>query len=506
MRRLILSASILALAACDRGGGASAPPVIIPQINTAPIFTSAAAAQAPENMSGTIYTATADDADDDALSYSLAGSSDATLFDFNTADQTLSFKTPPNFEKPQDADADNIYSVTLQVTDGRASVSLDLAVTVTNVDQTVQVRRVVDNLRLPIYIDGLPDGTGRILVFEKRGRIRLVDPTARTTDAVDFMNLASDINFTGERGVLGIAFSPDFENDRTFYLNCNNLAGDTEIRRYKTMAGRLDIGDPATKEVLLTYSQSGDAHIGGWIGFDPSGLLFITAGDGTDLNTAQDDTLLLGKILRIDVNGDDYPDDETRNYAIPPGNMFSDPADGRPEIFSKGLRNPFRASFDPLTGDLLVVDVGANRREEINRLPIDDATRNFGWPLVEGTLPLRGTAQPDFTLPVSEYAHGDGPRQGASITGGYVYQGPVEALQNQYIFGDFVNNRFWAVPAAALVDGEVLSSDRYQILTEDFAPDISNFNLVSGFGTDVAGNLYIASYFGQEVFRLEAAE
>ncbi len=233
--------------------------------------------------------------------------------------------------------------------------------------------------------------------------------------------------------------------------------------------------------------------------------MLIPFGDGGDLNTSQNDNLLLGKVVRIDVSHDDFPADDLRDYAIPAGNTFeANPAAGLPEIYAKGLRNPFRASFDPVSGDLIIADVGGQRKEEINRLPLDDNSRNFGWPLVEGTLPLRGTQTPDLTLPVSEYDHGAGERQGESIIGGYVYRGPVEALQDSYIFGDFVNEFFWSVPVRDLVDGQVLSSDAYNILTDDFVPDVSDYNLVSSFGEDEQGNIYIASYFGGEIFRMEA--
>ena len=210
-------------------------------------------------------------------------------------------------------------------------------------------------------------------------------------------------------------------------------------------------------------------------------------------------------MLRLDVDADDFPADDTRDYAVPAGNSFTSLTDGLPEIFAVGLRNPFRASFDPVTGDLLIGDVGQNAIEEISRLPIDDSSLNFGWNLIEGTQDFNGTAQPDFTPPVAEYSHGSGPREGNSVTGGHIYAGPVEALQNVYIFGDFVSANIWGLPAEDLINGQTVASADFDILTLDFTPNQETIDNVASFGTDALQNLYIVDFDG-DIFKLDAAD
>lgn len=502
---------IAALAACGgggSGGGAaqSTPPA---PSNAAPSFSSAAQVDVDENTGGSFYTAAASDADGDTLSYSILSSGDGALFQIDTSSGEVSFVTAPDFEAPGDAGADNAYNLTIRVTDGRGGQA-DLAVTVTvrDVVQAVQVRRVGTGLSQPLYLAGLPDGSGRVLVVEKGGAVRLLNPDTGAVDGVDFMDVSGSISTDGERGLLGLALSPDFSTDRTVYVNVTNAAGDTEIRRYQTFSGRLDQVDPATADVILTIGQPQSNHNAGWIGFDASGFLVIPTGDGGGSgdpgNFAQNTSSLLGKVLRIDVSGDDFPADDARDYAIPAGNTFDgNPSGGAPEIFAIGVRNPFRASFDPATGDLLMADVGQGAREEVDRLLMDDATRNFGWRVREGTLAFGGANDPSFTPPVTEYAHGSGPREGRSITGGYVYTGPVEALQGEYVFADFISGNVWSVPAANLVDGQTLAASEYTLRTTEFVPDAGALSRITSFGLDGVNNLYI-TVIGGDVFRVEA--
>ena len=190
--------------------------------------------------------------------------------------------------------------------------------------------------------------------------------------------------------------------------------------------------------------------------------------------------------------------------SIPAGNTFTDPANGLPEIFATGLRNPFQSSFDPVSGDLLIGDVGQGAIEEINRLPMTDNSFNFGWAVREGTAFFKGPDQPEFTPPVAEYPRGTGPREGQSVTGGLVYQGPVEAYQGTYIFGDFISNNVWGIPVADLVNGQTVPASQFSILNAEFVPDQGNLTSIAAFGTDEAGNLYIVS-LGGDIFRMEAA-
>ncbi|MEO1188251.1 MAG: PQQ-dependent sugar dehydrogenase, partial [Pseudomonadota bacterium] len=281
----------------------------------------------------------------------------------------------------------------------------------------------------------------------------------------------------------------------------------TELRRFTTFAATPDQVDPSTSDIILTFGQPDTNHNAGWIGFDATGFLIFPTGDGggsgDPSDFAQNPQSLLGKVLRLDVTGDDFPGDDTRDYSIPAGNTFSDPADGLPEIFAVGLRNPFQSSFDPISGDLLIGDVGQGAIEEVSRLPMTDSSFNFGWAVREGTAFFKGSNQPEFTDPVAEYSHGVGLREGRSITGGLVYQGPVEALQNTYIFGDFISDNVWGIPVADLVNGQTVASSAFEVLTDDFTPDAGSLTSIAAFGTDEADNLYIVS-LGGDVFRLEA--
>jgi hypothetical protein len=258
--------------------------------------------------------------------------------------------------------------------------------------------------------------------------------------------------------------------------------------------------------VILTFTQPFANHNGGWMDFGADGFLYIGSGDGGSggdpQNNAQNLTNLLGKILRIDVASDAFPADPNRDYAIPAGNSFSAP--NAPEIFAYGLRNPFRASFDRVTGSLYIGDVGQGAIEEIDLIPQGQAGLNFGWARLEGTQTFNGTPPAGVTAPVTEYAHGTGPRQGNSVTGGYVYRGPVESLQGQYIFGDFVRGFLWSVPVASLVQGQTLNSSQYTVRTQDFTPATEAIGNISSFGVDRANNLYIVDY-GGKIFVIEPA-
>jgi hypothetical protein len=287
-----------------------------------------------------------------------------------------------------------------------------------------------------------------------------------------------------------------------------NTLGEIEIRRYRTLAGNRDIADPATGDtIILIPHPTFNNHNGGWLAFGPDGLLYAAVGDGGSAgdpaNNAQNLNVLLGKMLRIDPSTDAFPADAARDYAIPAGNPFA-AGSGRPEIWAYGLRNPFRASFDPATGNLWIGDVGQGSREEVDLMRPFDGGANFGWRVLEGTAPFNGTPTPTMVAPVAEYLHGTGPRQGNSVTGGYVYRGPVESLRGQYVFGDFVNGNLWSFPIAQAVLGSTLGSDRFVLRRADFTPNAGTIDNVSSFGVDLAGNLYIVDFDG-EIFRLEPA-
>ncbi len=503
-RRLPWTLGLFLLAACGGGGGGGGPPPG-PQPNQPPAITSPATANAAENSAGTIYTATATDPDGNALAFSLSGGADRAAF-LITAGGALSFAAPPDFEVPADADQNNVYLVQVSVSDGMTSSVLNLAVTVTNVGPDgFAVRRVGTGFSSPVYLTAVPDGSGRVFVVELGGPIRILNPATGAVAPTPFLDLTGQVSTQGERGLLGFAPAPDFAASGTFYVFVTGAGGQIQVRRYRTLAGNPNQADPASGDTIIAIDHPLTNHNGGWLDFGPDGMLYMAVGDGggggdTD-NNAQNVNVLLGKILRIDPRSDAFPADPLRDYAIPAGNPFA-AAGGRPEIWAYGLRNPFRASFDPLTQNLWIGDVGQNAREEVDLMRPTDGGANFGWRILEGTAPFNGAVIAGLVPPVAEYLHGNGPREGNTVTGGHVYRGAVEALRGHYIFGDFINGNLWSLPVARVAIGATVPSSQFILRRADFTPNAGTIDNPVSFGADQAGNLYIVDFDG-EIFRIE---
>ena len=301
--------------------------------------------------------------------------------------------------------------------------------------------------------------------------------------------MSGQISTAGERGLLGLAFDPDFASNGFFYVDLINPAGDAEIRRYHVSANP-NVADPASVTPIITIDQTtATNHKAGWLGFGPDGYLYIATGDGGSTpNAAQDLNSLLGKILRIDVHADAFPGDPARNYAIPADNPFVGAA-GADEIFALGLRNPWRPSFDRGLGDFYIADVGKTQWEEID---IGQKGANYGWPAFEGPGVFQGGPATGGTAvpPIYFYDHS----VGQSITGGYVYRGEAEALQGQYFFADFSQGKVFTLR----FDGTAwVATDRTSQITTDFG-SVTN---PSSFGEDARGNLYLTDFDG-EIFKL----
>jgi glucose/arabinose dehydrogenase len=493
--RATLIGLALLLAACgggSGGGGGGAG-------NSAPAFTSAAAASTAENAAGAVYTATATDANGDPVTFSISGGADAGQMQI-TGGGALSFREPPDFEAPADTNRDNVYEVTLLATDGQASSTLAVRLTVTDVSgDGFQVRRVGTGFSAPLFVTALPDNTGRVLVVERAGRIRILNPATGSILATPFLDIRGQVSTDGERGLLAVALAPDYPTSGRAYLFLTALDGAVQLRRYTSPAGNRDALDAASGDVLLSIPHPRGNHNGGWLGFDAAGLLYMATGDGGGANdpdrNGQDRDTLLGKMLRLDVSRDDFPADPLRDYGIPAANPYAG-GGGAPEVWAYGLRNPFRASFDRVTGELWIGDVGQGAIEEIDRMTTSQAGLNFGWPLYEGTQPLFGNSPAGLTMPVTQYGHGSGPLQGDSITGGFVYRGPVEALQGLYVFADFISDNVWTVPISALPPGTTTGAAAFSNRNVDFAPDAGALTQIVSFGEDQAGNLLIVSLAG----------
>ena len=357
---------------------------------------------------------------------------------------------------------------------------------------------VTDAVGLPVFLTAPRLDPHRLFVVEQGGRIRIIKDGALLD--TPFLDIQDRVSCCGERGLLSVAFHPDYERNGRFFVDYTDGDGDTVIARY-TVGADPDVADRDSERILLTIDQPFSNHNGGLLAFAPDGTMFVGMGDGGSQNdpngNGQNDDALLAKLLRLDVEVDDAP-----YYRVPPDNPRA--AEGAPLglIWAKGLRNPWRYAFDRLTGDLYIADVGQDRREEIDVLPAGSpGGANFGWDIFEGNLchepPPDSQQCPEqvapFTPPVLDY----GRRDGCSVTGGYVYRGcALPDLRGQYFFGDYCTA---FIRSFALQDGIVTGlQDRTAALAPGGGFTISS---VTSFGEDARGELYIVDY-GGEIYRI----
>jgi glucose/arabinose dehydrogenase len=331
-------------------------------------------------------------------------------------------------------------------------------------------------LAFKVYVDGFDaltfagnagDGSNRLFALEQVGRIRIVG--ADGTVEQPFLDISERIASGGERGLLGLAFHPDYPANGRFYVDYTDRNGDTVVSEFTRTSDTT--ADPGSERVIFTVDQPFPNHNGGMVAFGTDGRLYVGMGDGGsggDPNgNGQNDATLLGKIVRVDV-------DATGDAA-------------QPEVWDKGLRNPWRFSFDRVTGDLWIGDVGQGLHEEIDVEPAGSGGRNYGWNIMEGNACF-ATADCDrsgLTLPVAAYDHGS---ENCSVTGGYVYRGSaLPALVGQYLYTDFCSGNVWALDAAAALAGEGPAPQR-----------VGNVGRgISSFGEDEAGELYMTSQGGR---------
>ncbi len=352
--------------------------------------------------------------------------------------------------------------------------------------------RVARNLSNPVFITHSGDNNGRLFIVEKGGRIRVLRQGAVLS--TPFLNLSGKVSTGSEQGLLGLAFHPDYGINGRFYVNYTDVNGDTVIAEYHRSVGNASIADP-TGRVLLKIGQPYSNHNGGMLAFGPDGYLYIGMGDGGSSgdpgNRAQSINTLLGKILRIDVD----TQAGGKQYAIPAGNPYVGKT-GLDEIWSFGLRNPWRFSFDDRTGDLWIGDVGQDRYEEIDRSPavngVDAGWRlNYGWRVLEGNAcfnPSSGCSTSGKTPPMAVYSHSSG----CSVTGGYVYRGlAYRGLVGGYLFGDFCSGRIWALRAHG-------PASQSPVLMADTNLSISSF----GEGPD--GTIYVTDLGSGDIWAIVA--
>ncbi len=349
-------------------------------------------------------------------------------------------------------------------------------------EQTPQIvlQQIVDGFDRPLHITHAGDGSGRLFVVEKIGRIKIVRDGQTLPEP--FLDITDRVGSrANEQGLLSVAFHPRFRENGWLFVNYTDNDGNTVVSRFSAAGNR---ADPSSEEVVLTIDQPFANHNGGLIVFGPDSMLYIGMGDGGSagdpLGAGQDRWALLGKILRINV--------ETLPYTIPPDNPWADGSNGRQEVWIYGVRNPWRFSFDRATGDLFVADVGQNRLEEVHMLPAGrSAGANLGWNIMEGDECFRRNDcdRSAFDLPIDVYPHS----LGCSVTGGHVYRGTAfPALQGVYVFGDFCSGRIWGLRSSSG------GWERTELLQ-------SNLQIAT-FGEDEAGELYVAGYNNGVLYRI----
>lgn len=339
----------------------------------------------------------------------------------------------------------------------------------------------------PVYYTHAGDGSNKVYVVERTGKIKSFDNSPDADEANVFLDLGSRIDTSYvEKGLLGLAFHPSFKDNGYFFVNYTRKDS-TVIARYSVKPGNPEAGDFSSEEILMTFYQPFKNHKGGQLDFGPDGFLYIAAGDGGSAgdphNNAQNLRTFLGKILRIDVDGRSA----LKPYAIPEDNPFAGNKEGfLEEIYAYGLRNPWRFSFDGESGRLWAGDVGQDTREEID---IIEKGRNYGWRVMEGNLefkPSPSVREEDLTPPVWDY----GRSEGGCVIGGYVYHGSsLTGLRGWYIYGDYNSGRIWALR----LDENNKPSNR----------ELADTDLeLSSFGNDGSGELYILDFRGK-IYRLE---
>jgi glucose/arabinose dehydrogenase len=354
-------------------------------------------------------------------------------------------------------------------------------------DAKIKLTQVASGLSQPLFLTHAGDGSGRLFIVEKTGRIKILKNGQVL--GTPFLAIPRQVSSGYEQGLLGLAFHPGFKTNRKLYVNFTDTAGDTVIREYRTCSTNPNVVCMSTARLILKIDQPHANHNGGMLAFGPDGFLYIGMGDGGSAGdpsgNGQKLSTLLGKMLRIDINGTSG----TKPYRIPSSNPFAGDIPGFDAIWQYGLRNPWRFSFDRSTGDLWIADVGQGLWEEVDRAvrTTSGAGRgfNWGWKTMEGThcySPSSGCSTSGKQLPLLEYDHSSGR---CAVTGGYVYRGSnIPLLVGGYVFGDYCSGEIWVVAANAS-----RPAPKTRLLDTSL--------LISGFGQGPAGELYVLDLGGR---------
>jgi glucose/arabinose dehydrogenase len=466
---LIIAASV---SACGGGGGAD-----IQEPGPVTAVTLTASMTTIESGQTVQLTATARDAGGAVV--------EGRTFEWTTADAAVASVSPTGLVTGLEAGQVEIRAITEDVT-GSVVITVVAAPPVPPPPGpvTVGLQQVATGLNFPLYLTS-PPGDDRLFIVQKGGIIRVLK--GGTLLETPFLDLTSKVSSkAGEQGLLGLAFPPDYASSGRFIVHYTDLSGDTRVSLFR-VSGDPDHADPASESLVLEAPQPGVAHQGGQILFGPDGLLYIGLGDGDDDDGGRGQSLqdLLASILRIDVSSG-------APYTVPPDNPFVATSGARAEVWSYGLRNPWRFSFDRATGDLYIGDVGESHWEEVNHASTADGAGrgvNYGWSQMEGRHCFREEScdQTGLTLPVLEYNHSDG----CSIIGGYVYRGAaIPTLQGNYFYADFCGGWVQSFRMEGGMAGE-----------ETDWPALRPGGQVTSFGEDAAGELYLLTEQGS-VFKI----
>lgn len=368
----------------------------------------------------------------------------------------------------------------------------------------IHTRRLADSVTNPVLVASAPGDLGRLFVGARTGQIYVFDLPTGTRHATPFLAVPN----TGPvNGLLNIAFDPRWRQNGVFYVS---LQGTTYVQLLRGRISALDpnVADPASLTTIMSTFTASGQHTGGLLAFGSDGHLYFSSGDQS--GSPQDLSSWGGKLFRIDPDGpdgipgndddDQFPSDANRNYAIPPDNPFVSTPNARPEIWALGLRNPYRCSVDPLTGEIWIGDVGGSYREEVDILPPSAPGINFGWPTIEGTrcnASASACAALVSTPPLIEYPHlgtGTGLLTGAAIIGGVVYRGcAMPHFRGTYFFGD--NFGGW-IASVRREEGRPVALTKH-------SADLGTTQGVSCIGADALGEMYYCSYSTGGIYAIE---
>ena len=467
----MMSVALLGLAMSGCGGSDASSPTPAPTpANRAPSITSAASASTVENATGGVYQASATDADGDPVTLSLSGP-DAGRFTISGTGE-VRFVSPPNFEKPSDADANNTHIVEVSASDGKVTVNQTVTITVTNSKEGVDVQRVATGFSHPVAIVPVP-GEGQLMVAERSGAIYTYDPaTQQRTLFATVQGLAA----TEGQGILSIAVRPGSATGRQVYVLIERNR-DVVIRQIYTAGGQTGYA-----EFNIGRRSPSSVGAGGWLGFGADGLLYAATEDagGTQdpSGSAQSSTSLFGKLLSF----------SQLSFDIYGGAAVAPPI--TPTLLARGLHEPAGGAF--YAGGLLLPDRGQSLREEVNALTLTPgAIDNLGWPFREGTAVLAPGEPAGLTSPVLKYPHGSDTYAGQQIVGGFVYQGSNASLAGMYVFLD-ASGAIFSAPLTSLQRGATAATSAFERRDQDFAPAGGTITRPVSVAQDATGAIYIA--------------